>query len=147
MATALADCPADLWARNGICPPERTIMLAATSKRIRDLLDQLPRQVPARVKVKRMEGLDVGLPRMLKWLSITVLEMCGLGLGAEGAGRLAGVLGHCGALAHLNLAYNGIGTDGAGRLAGVLGQCGALAHRDLADNVIRADGAGREGVV
>ena len=72
MARALADWPADLWARNGICPPERTIMLAATSKRIRDLLAQLPRQVPARVKVKRMEGLDVGLPRMLKWLSITV---------------------------------------------------------------------------
>ena len=41
LARALADCPADLWARNGICPPERTIMLAATSKRIRGLLAQL----------------------------------------------------------------------------------------------------------
>ena len=116
MATALADCPADLWARNGICPPQRTIMLAATSKSIRGLLAQLPRQVPAHVKVKRMEGLDVGLPRMLKWLSITVLEMRGLGLGADGAGRLAEVLGQCGALAHLNLFNNRIGADGTSGL-------------------------------
>ena len=60
MARALADCPADLWARTGMCPPQRVIMLAATSKRIRGLLAQLPRQVPARVQVKRLEGLYVG---------------------------------------------------------------------------------------
>ena len=40
------------------------------------------------------------------------------------------MLGQCGALAHLNLRGNRIGADGAGRLAGVLGQCGALAHLD-----------------
>ena len=31
---------------------------------------------------------------------------------AEGAGRLAGVLGQCSSLAVLNLKYNGIGADG-----------------------------------
>ena len=53
------------------------------------------------------------------------------------------MLGQCGAVAHLNLQDNGIGADGAGRLAGVLGQCGALAHLDLGSNGIGADGAGR----
>ena len=38
------------------------------------------------------------------------------------------------ALAHLGVRVNGIGADGAGRLAGVLGQCGALAHLDLRGN-------------
>ena len=113
------------------------------------LLDHYPHEVvtlffalvPARVQAKRWEGLDVGLPRMLKWLSVTVLKVRGLGLGADGAGRLAGVLGQCAALAHLDLADNYIGADGAGRLAGVLGQCGALAHLDLTCNYIGAFGA------
>ena len=50
LARALADFPADLWARHGICPPQRTIMLAATSKSIRGLLAQLQRRVPALVQ-------------------------------------------------------------------------------------------------
>ena len=33
-------------------------------------------------------------------------------IGADGAGRLAGVLGQCSLLAELNLAGNGIGADG-----------------------------------
>ena len=44
-------------------------------------------------------------------------------IGAEGAGRLAGVLGQCGLLVHLNVCYNSIGDDGAGRLVVVLGEC------------------------
>ena len=36
-----------------------------------------------------------------------------------------------GTLAHLNLGENGIGAEGAGRLAAVLGQCASLAHLDL----------------
>ena len=47
-AKALSDFPAEVWARHGICPPQRTIMLAATSKSIQGLLAQLQRQVPAR---------------------------------------------------------------------------------------------------
>jgi len=44
-------------------------------------------------------------------------------IGAEGAGRLAGALGECKALSHLDLSENGIGDEGAGRLAGELGEC------------------------
>ena len=36
--------------------------------------------------------------------------------------RLAGVLGQCGSLAHLDLSGNSIRDEGVGRLAGVLGQ-------------------------
>ena len=42
-------------------------------------------------------------------------------IGSEGAGRLAGMLGQCARLAHLNLNYDSIGEVGAGRLAGVAG--------------------------
>ena len=48
-----------------------------------------------------------------------------------------------GTLAHLNLGENGIGAEGAGRLAAVLGQCASLAHLDLDYNEIGAEGAGR----
>ena len=48
-----------------------------------------------------------------------------------------------GTLAHLNLGENGIGAEGAGRLAAVLGQCASLAHLDLGANGIGAEGAGR----
>ena len=37
------------------------------------------------------------------------------------------MLGQCSSLAVLNLGYNRIGAEGAGRLAGVLGQCCAEA--------------------
>jgi hypothetical protein len=47
------------------------------------------------------------------------------------AESLAGVLGQCTALAHLDLSWNEIETGGAESLAGVLGQCAALAHLDL----------------
>jgi hypothetical protein len=45
------------------------------------------------------------------------------------------VLGHCAALAHLNLGCNGIGPDGAESLAGMLGQCAALAHLNLCPGI------------
>eukprot|EP00961_Rhodomonas_salina_P261600 3535689-Rhodomonas_salina.1 len=63
-------------------------------------------------------------------------------IGAEGARRLAGVLGECKALAYLDLSYNDIGAEGAGSLAGMLGGCKALAHLVLSWNGIRAEGAG-----
>ena len=64
-------------------------------------------------------------------------------IGAEGAGRLAGVLGQCFSLAELHLGGNGIGAEGAGRLAGVLGQCSSLAELDLERNGIGAEGVER----
>ena len=55
-------------------------------------------------------------------------------IGAEGAGRLAAVLGQCASLAHLDLHGNEIGAEGAGRLAEVLGKCASIAHLDLGGN-------------
>ena len=68
-------------------------------------------------------------------------------IGAEGAGRLAAVLGQCASLVHLDLAGNEIGAEGAGRLAAVLGQCASLAHLDLGWNEIGDEGAGRLALV
>ena len=65
-------------------------------------------------------------------------------IGDDGAGRLAGRLAQCRALAHLNLSYNHIESDGAESLAGVLAQCKALAHLDLrSSNEIGSGGARR----
>ncbi len=61
--------------------------------------------------------------------------------GAAGAERLAGVLGQCRELVHLDLSANFIETGGAERLAGVLAQCTALAHLDLSGNQIGNAGA------
>ncbi len=65
------------------------------------------------------------------------------GMCAERAGRLAGELRECTALAHLALSWNGIPAKGAGRLAGVLGACTALAHLDLSCTKIDEEGAER----
>ena len=59
-------------------------------------------------------------------------------VGAAGAERLAGVLGQCRELVHLNLDSNRIDAGGTERLAGVLGQ---LAHLDLRSNFIGAGAA------
>ena len=48
----------------------------------------------------------------------------------DGAGRLAGALGQCPALAHLNLSDIQMGAQGAGS-TGAMGQCPGLAHLDL----------------
>jgi len=53
---------------------------------------------------------------------------------ADGTKRLAGVLGQCRKLVHLNL--SGLG-------AGVLGQYPSLAHLDLSENGIESYGAAR----
>jgi hypothetical protein len=56
-------------------------------------------------------------------------------MGAGGADSLAGVLGQCTALTHLDLSYNWIcKSPGAEeRLAGVLAQCPALVHLNQSD--------------
>ncbi len=63
-------------------------------------------------------------------------------IGAPGAENLAGVLGQCRLLAHLNLHRNNIGAAGAKCLAGVLAQCAALAHLDLSSYRIGENGPG-----
>ncbi len=69
---------------------------------------------------------------LAQYPALTHLDLsCNFYFGAAGAERLAGVLGQCRELVHLNLAGTGIEAAGAESLAGVLGQCQALAHLDL----------------
>jgi hypothetical protein len=56
--------------------------------------------------------------------------------------HLAGVLGQCSALAHLDLGDNDI-RDGAGGIVNVLEQCRALVHLDLSYNELGAEVLGR----
>jgi Ran GTPase-activating protein (RanGAP) involved in mRNA processing and transport len=64
-------------------------------------------------------------------------------IGPAGTERLAGVLGQCRELEHLDLRGNQIGPGGAESFAGVLAQCTALAHVDLGLNVNGAAGEER----
>jgi Ran GTPase-activating protein (RanGAP) involved in mRNA processing and transport len=64
-------------------------------------------------------------------------------MGPAGAESLAGVLGQCAALAHLDLWDNQIGPAGAASIAGVLWQCTVLADLVLSENGIEAVGEGR----
>ena len=64
------------------------------------------------------------------------------GVGADGAGSIAEVLGHCASLAHLDLRYSHLGDDGAERLAVGLRQCTSLMHLDLDSNQLGVPGVG-----
>jgi hypothetical protein len=73
---------------------------------------------------------------------ITTLELPKCGMKGQDAERLAGVLAHCPALAHLDLSGNSdFGAGGAERFAGVLGQCRELVHLNLCSSGIDAAGA------
>ena len=139
----LQTLPEDLWARSGMCPAERVVMLAATSKRVRGLLGRMQRRLPAAVKVRKgasMEAVVGGLPGLLAWCSVVRLDASGLRMGAGGVRMLSGVLGQCSSLATLDLGENHIGDEGARSLAGVLGQCSSLATLDISCNEIEDEG-------
>eukprot|EP00961_Rhodomonas_salina_P199217 2687255-Rhodomonas_salina.3 len=74
--------------------------------------------------------------------SLAHLDLSTAGISAAGAGRLARVLGQSRGLAHLNLCRNRIGAEGVGMLAGVLAECKELTHLDLSQNRIGSKGAG-----
>ena len=142
----LQTLPEDLWARSGMCPAESAVMLAATSKRVRGLLGQLQRRVPAVVRVRKgvsMELVASGLPRLLAWCSVVKLDVSGRGMGVKCVRILARVLGECSSLATLDLRDNGIGDEGAGRLAQGLVQCSSLTALYLHGNNIGDDEKGR----
>lgn len=72
------------------------------------------------------------------------LNLSEAGISAEGAGRLARMLGQFKGLTNLNLCKNRIqvGAEGMGiaALVAVLGECKALTHLNLCKNRIRQDG-------
>ena len=163
---ALKRFPDDLWVRSGMIPAERTLMLGATSKRMRGLLAGLQRRVPVVVRVVHpdsVESMIRGLPVMMGWCNVVSLEVhCEIGrrhvtrlarvlgqcsslaeldlrnggLNATGARSIAGALGACSALTKLGLSGARIGDAGARSLAGVLRNCTSLVRLDLSDNLI-----------
>ena len=68
-------------------------------------------------------------------------NLAGHSLEADVESTLEHVLGQCSSsIRHLSLSDNQIGAEGAGRLAGVLGQCSSLAHLDLSYNGVGDEG-------
>jgi len=129
-----------------LIPAERSVMLLQVSKTMRMAMQRV--SPPAMIKVKKgqiflTESVQSAMLDIMKWCRITAINLSNATIRAEGAGRLAAVLGQCASLAHLNLCRNGIGAEGAGRLAAVLGQCASLAHLELGYNEIGDEGAGR----
>ena len=153
---ALQSLPEELWARRGLCPMERAVMLGATSKRVRALLAGLQPRVPVAVRVVRiasMQSVKRGLRGLLAWCQVVTLEfdrsaaasgvvhLLRAPIGDEGARSLAGVLGQCSSLTKLRLGGNSIGHEGAWSLADLLRKCSSLAKLDLEGNNFRAEGA------
>ncbi len=73
---------------------------------------------------------------------LSVLDLVVNHIGANGAGRFAGVLPQCPVLSELRIGGNQIRAEGAG-IAGVLPQCARLSILHLYVNQTGADGAGR----
>ena len=104
-----------------VIPEERSVMLLQVSKTMRTAMQRV--SPPAMIKVtfetlqgQRPESVKNAMLNMMKWCRITAIDLSYATIGAEGAGRLAAVLGQCASLAHLDLGYNRIGAEGAGRL-------------------------------
>ena len=95
-----------------IIPEKRSVMLLQVSKTMRTAMQRV--SPPAMIKVKKgqtllTESVKTAILDMMKWCRITAINLSNSTIGAEGAGRLAAVLGQCASLAHLDLCYNGIG--------------------------------------
>ena len=130
-------------------------MLRRTSKRVLEVVDKM--RLPAVVRLSRSFWADARngtaaekLQLVMRQLAvetarcrITTLELPECDMKGQDAERLAGVLGQCRELVHLNLSGNSIGAGGAESFAEVLAQCAALAHLDLGWNQIGPGGAQR----
>ena len=75
---ALEILPTELWGGGVLWPAERTVMLGATSKRVRALLAGLQRRVPAAVQVVNsasMEAVARGLRGLQAWCQVVRLDL------------------------------------------------------------------------
>ena len=102
-----------------VIPEERSVMLLQVSKTMRTAMQRV--SPPAMIKVKKghtflTESVQSAMLDMMKWCRITTINLSNATIRAEGAGRLAAVLGQCASLAHLNLSGNKIRAEGAGGL-------------------------------
>jgi hypothetical protein len=147
-AAALEAIPAKDWCRTWAAG--RTIMLRRTSKRVKEAVDKM--RLPAVVRLSSTfwddarngtaaEKLKLVVRQLVvvtaRWCRISTLELPRCEMKGPDAERLAGVLGQCPALAHLDLGGNPtFGAAGAESLARVLAQCLALARLVLGFNHI-----------
>ena len=155
---ALQTLPEELWTQNGMCPAERVMMLASTSKQVRELLGQLQRrfQVSVRVTTRAsMETVVIGLPRLFAWCSVVELDFGSRVKGVGGDGLAdAQRAGSCSTTGHMAPGFQRraraarsinmgveVTHEGARSLAAVLGQCSSLATLNLRGNMIKAQGA------
>ena len=104
LVRALATMEEELAIR--VIPEERSVMLLQVSKTMRTAMQRV--SPPAMIKVKKgqtflTESVKTAMLDMMKWCRITAINLSNATIGAEGAGRLAAVLGQCASLAHLNL--------------------------------------------
>ena len=112
-----------------VIPGERSVMLLQVSKTMRTAMQRV--SPPAMIKANKghtflTESVKNAILGMMKWCRITTINLSNATIRAEGAGRLAAVLGQCASLDHLDLHWNGIGAEGAGRLAAVGERCPSL---------------------
>ena len=92
---ALQTLPECLLARSGMFPSHRVVKLAATSKRVRELLGHLQWRVPVALRMSRrasMESVASSLPGMLAWCSVVRLNVSMRKIDAEGVRILARAL-------------------------------------------------------
>ena len=142
LTRALEELDPELWASGHLCPPERAVMLTATSKRVRALLVYMNLHLPTSVSVHRAMGtFATTLPRLCAWCRVVSLDMSGCGLGFEGAAALPVALEMCTSLTSLNLENNRIAPTGATSVARVLRHSPSLTRLDLYDNFLGAAGA------
>ena len=79
-----------------LIPAGMTLMLLQVSKTMRTAMQRV--RPPAMIKVKwgqRPERVGNAMLNMMKWCRITAIDLSYAKKGAEGAGRLAAVLGQC----------------------------------------------------
>ena len=82
-----------------VIPAERSVMLLQVSKTMRTAMQRV--SPPAMIKAKKgqtylTESMQSAMLDMMKWCRITAIDLSNATIRAEGAGRLAAVLGQRG---------------------------------------------------
>ena len=149
---ALLTVPAEDWYRNW--PANRTIMLSMTSKKIRNIINNMnipaivhwkwkfwsdPHNGSTEVKLNLiMTSLQLQCNSYLYKITTLVLRRCDIQIIVK---KFAKVLKKCPMLEKLDLQRNKINTEGAVLIANSLKKCPKLLHLDLYINKIGDKGA------
>jgi Leucine-rich repeat (LRR) protein len=153
LATALETVPAEDWCRSW--PADRTIMLSKTSKKIKNIIDNMCLPVDVRINYRFWNDsracienkLDLMMMRLkimtsLNNITTLVLKCCNIQIILH---QFIEVLVQCSSLKKLNLKRNNINAEGAVMIVKALEQCHniELTYLDLSINKIGDAGAAR----